>query len=874
MAGIKFGIVVRYRSSPLGEGYENELLLNKTLNREVSDTIPTVVWGLTKELNADNIKIKQPMLRNYFKIAFRNLSRNKAFSLINIFGLAAGLTTCILIMLYIFSESGYDTQNKNAERIYRVASQGATSGAGKDNPWAASCGPMAWGLKADMPEVEQATRLLKFPTLDKMLLKYEQGNDTKQFYETNGYYVDSTFFQLFTYDFKYGNSKTALNEPNSLILSETVANKLFSNQDPVGKSISIGMPYGTFSYTVKGVFKDANLKSHIPAHFFLSMRNGDIGTWADAQTNWATNNIFHTYIKLKAGADIKSLQKKLPAFIDRRAGTDLKALGVTRVLFTQPLTDIYLYSDLDGEIAPNGNVTYLYILGSIALFVLIIACINFMNLSTARSGKRAKEVGVRKVMGAEKSSLIRQFLGESVIMSCLALILSVILVVTLLPLFNNLTQKNLHLSDEPMIWVWLAVLTIGTGILSGLYPAFYLSSFKPITVLKGKLINNFSATAIRKGLVVFQFTISICLILGAIVIVRQLHYLDNQQLGFNKTQQLVLPLQDQNAINNYNAFKNELLKNPAVKNVTSGSTYPGIANVEDMLFYAEGKTINEVVDVHLANVDYNYLETLGMKVIAGRGFSKEFTADSNNILLNEAALKELGYDFKTAVGKKIKYDFKGTHNEMQIIGVVKNFNFESLYNSIKPFGFNMNPYLGNRYGYAIINASTNNYAGLLKSTESAWNKINPAIPFVYSFIDKDFQKNYEKDQKASGIVSYFTVIAILVACLGLFGLSAFSAEQRTREIGIRKVLGASVTNVAALLSKDFVVLVLVAIVIASPIAWFAMNKWLQSFAYRIPVSWWMFVLAGFIAILIALITVSFQAIKAALMNPVKSLRTE
>jgi putative ABC transport system permease protein len=814
------------------------------------------------------------MLGNYFKIAFRNLSRNKAFSLINIFGLAAGLTTCTLIMLYIFSESGYDAHNKNAERIYRVASQGATTGTGKDNPWAATCGPMAWGLKTDMPEIEQATRLLKFPTLDKMLLKYEQGNDIKQFYETNGYYVDSTFFQLFTYDFKYGNSATALAEPNSLILSETVADKLFSKQDPVGKSISIGMPYGTFSYTVKGVFKDANLKSHIPAHFFLSMRNNDIGTWVEGQTNWATNNIFHTYIKLKASADIKSLQKKIPAFIDRRAGTDLKALGVTRALFTQPLTDIYLHSDLDGEIAPNGNITYLYILGSIALFVLIIACINFMNLSTARSGKRAKEVGVRKVMGAEKSSLIRQFLGESVIMSCLALILSVILAGTLLPLFNTLTQKNLHLSDEPNVWIWVSALTIGTGILSGLYPAFYLSSFKPITVLKGKLINNFSATAIRKGLVVFQFTISICLILGAIVIVRQLHYLDNQQLGFDKTRQLVIPLQDQNAINNYNALKNELLKNPAVRNVTSGSTYPGIANVEDMLFYAEGKTINDVVDVHLANVDYNYLETLGVKVIAGRGFSKEFTADSNNIVLNEAALKELGYNLKTAVGRKINYDFKGAHNEMQIIGVVKNFNFESLYNSIKPFGFNMNPYLGNRYGYAIINASTNNYAGLLKSTESAWNKINPAIPFAYSFIDKDFQKNYEKDQKASGIVSYFTLIAILVACLGLFGLSAFSAEQRTREIGIRKVLGASVTNVAGLLSKDFIVLVLIAIVIASPIAWFAMNKWLQSFAYRIPVSWWMFVVAGLIAIVIALITVSFQAIKAALMNPVKSLRTE
>ena len=812
------------------------------------------------------------MIKNYFKIAFRNLSRNKAFSFINIFGLAAGLATCILIMLYIFSESGYDLHNKNASRIYRVAAEASQLGSVKEKPWAASSAPMAWGLKADMPEVEQATRLLKFPFLDKMLLKYEHGNESKQFYETNGYYVDSTFFQLFTYNFKYGNSLTALNEPNSIVLSETVADKLFAKEDPVGKSVNIGMPYGNFNYTIKGVFKDAELKSHIPAHFFLSMRNGDVGTWVEQQTNWATNNIFHTYIKMKAGVDAKSFEKKLQAFVDRRAGTDLKALGVTRKLFIQSVTDIYLHSDLDNEIAPNGNITYLYILGSIALFVLIIGCINFMNLSTARSGKRAKEVGVRKVMGAEKKSLIWQFLGESVIMSLISLVLAVILVWLLLPLFNTLTQKNLQLTDEPELWLWLAGLTVSTGFLSGLYPAFYLSSFKPVSVLKGKLLNNFSAIAIRKGLVVFQFTISICLILGAIVIVRQLHYLDNQHLGFNKDQQIILPMQDQNAIKNYSALKNELLKNPAVKNITSGSTYPGISNVEDMLFYAEGKTIHDVVDVHLANVDYDYFETLGFKLIAGRGFSKEFTADSNSIVLNEVALKELGYDIKSAIGKKINYDFQGTHNEMRIIGVIKNFNFESLYNSIKPFGFNT--YFGNKYSYVIANVSTKKYAEFLKYAENAWRKINPNIPFVYSFLDKDFQKNYEKDQKASGIVGYFTMIAILVACLGLFGLSAFSAEQRTREIGIRKVLGASVTNVVSLLSKDFIGLVLIAVVIASPLAWYAMNKWLEGFAYKITISWWMFLVAGMIAVMIALITVSFQAIKAAIANPVKSLRTE
>jgi putative ABC transport system permease protein len=812
------------------------------------------------------------MIRNYFKIAFRNLSRNKAYSFINIFGLAIGLATCLLIMLYEFSELGYDSQNKDAERLYRIASASDLKGSAKEKAWAATSAPLAWGLKTDMPEIEDVTRLLKFPTLDQMLLKYGQGKESKQFYETNGYYVDSTFFRIFTYEFKHGNVATALNEPNSIVISEEVAQKIFGNENPLGKTINIGIPYGNFNYTVKGVFKDAGIKSHIPAHFFLSMRNGDVGTWVDLQTNWATNNIFHTYVKLKAGTERKTFEKKLKPFIDRRAGTDLKALGVSRQLILQPVRDIYLHSDLDDEISPNGSITRLYILGSIALFVLIIACINFMNLSTARSEKRAKEVGVRKVMGAEKKSLVFQFLSESILMSVLSLLLALLLASALLPLFNNLTQKNLRLFDQPLIWIWIAGLTLCTGILSGLYPAFYLSSFKPIAVLKGKLLNTFSATAVRKGLVVFQFTISICLVLGAMVITQQLNFLENQQLGFNKNQQIILPLKDQNAIKNYLPLKNELLKNTGVKTVASGSTYPGITNVEDMLFYPDGKTIHDVVDIRLANVGNDYFETLGFTILNGRGFSKEFTADSNSIVLNEAALKELGYDVKTAVGKKLHYDFQGIHNTMQIVGVVKNFNFESLYNSIKPFGFNTQ--LGNKYSYIIVNVSTNNYTSLLKEMDQSWKKINPDIPFVYSFLDRDFQNNYEKDKRASVIVCYFTSIAILIACLGLFGLSAFSAEQRIREIGIRKVLGASVGNITSLLSKDFIRLVLIAIIIASPIAWFGMNKWLQDFEYKIKISWWMFASAGLLALFIALITVSFQAVKAGVASPVKNLRSE
>src|SRR5579871_116997 len=812
------------------------------------------------------------MLKNYFKTAWRNVVRNKVFSFINIIGLSIGLATCMLIMIYIDSETGYDVQNKNADRIFRVAYRADEKVNAKEKSWAATAAPLAWGLKSDMPGVEQTTRLLKFPSFDKMLLKYEHDKKTGQFYETNGYYVDSTFFQVFTYDFKYGVSGAALNEANSVVISEEVSDKMFGNENPVGKTIDIGLPFGNFKYTVKGVFKDAHIKSHIPAHLFLSMRNGDIGGWVDQQSNWATNNIFHTHVKLKAGVDPESFEKKLKPFMDRRGGADLKALGIARQLFLQPLLSIHLHSDLDGEIAINGNIKFLYILGSIALFVLVIACINFMNLSTARSAKRAKEVGVRKVMGANKKSLVYQFLGESVMMSFFALLLSMVTASLFLPVFNNLTQKNLLLFDDPQIWLWIAILALFTGVVSGLYPAVYLSSFKPISVLKGKILNSFSAVTIRKGLVVFQFTISICLIVGAIVIASQLQYMNDQQLGFNKDQQVILPLQDQQAMKYYAVLKDELLKNPDIINVTAASTYPGIPNVEDLLFYAEGKTKSDQVDIHLATVENDYFKTLGLSIIAGRGFSKEFTGDSNSIVLNETAVRELGYDTKTVVGKKINTDFQGVHSGMVIRGVVKDFNFESLYNTIKPFGFTTS--LDNPHSYVIANVRTSHYTGLIKEMENAWGRVNPGIPFEYSFLDNELQKNYQKDQRAAAILSYFTMVAIGIACLGLFGLSAFSAEQRTREIGIRKVLGASATNVASLLSKDFIKLVLLATVIGSPLAWFIMNKWLEDFAYRIDVSWWMIAIAGLLAILIALITVSLQTIRAAIANPVKSLRTE
>lgn len=809
------------------------------------------------------------MFSNYFKTALRNLLKNPFFSFINVFGLAVGLATCLLIALYSFDELSYDSHHREGNRVFRIAIFSS-----KGNPWAGNSAPVAWAAKNDFPEVEQVARLLKFPTLDNVMIKYEEGENSKQFFEPGGFYVDSTFFQLFDYHFLHGDAGTALNLPNTIVISSSISKKLFGSSNPINKSINIGMPFGNFDYTIKGVFDDSNIKSHIPSTIFLSMKNNDVGTWAEKQTNWATNNIFYTYVKLKKGTDPQTFEKKLQPFLDSRGGADVKASGGTKSFFIQPLKDIYLHSSIDGEIAANGNIKYLYILGTIATILLIVACINFMNLSTARSERRAREVGVRKVLGAGKSSLIWQFLGESVLMSIIALVLAMIIASLFLNIFNSLTQKNLDLFHNPSFLFFIVGLTILTGVIAGIYPAFYLSSFKPALVIKGKIANNFSAETIRKGLVVFQFAVSVCLILSAVVISRQLHFVQNEHLGFNKERQLVLPVRSPEVGKNYEALKNELLKDPDILSVTSCSAYPGIPVINDMLFYGEGKNIKDNVDIHMATVEHDFFETLGFKILYGRGFSKEFTGDSSAIVLNETAVKALGYTPSTAIGKKAFYEWENRKLNVEIVGVVQNFHYESLHNEIRPFGFSYNDFFANRRNFFIANISSDNYTAVLTRIENTWSDINKSTPFNYSFIDQDFQKNYDKEKRTSSIVLSFTGIAILIACLGLFGLAVFSAERRMKEIGIRKILGAGESTIVAMLSRDFLKLIPISFALSFPIGWWVMQRWLDNFVYRIQISWWMFLIAGGAAIFIAFLTISYQSIRAAVSNPLKSLRTE
>jgi putative ABC transport system permease protein len=816
------------------------------------------------------------MISSYFKIAWRNFKHNKIFSFINIIGLSVGLTCCMLITLYLYHEISYDKYHKNINQLYQLGTIFVKEGNEDRTPNTPA--PMAAAMKQEFPEISETARLMALFAEDKTLLQYKEGNaEPKSFYETKGYMADASFFKLFTYNFIEGDAATALEDANTVVLSEEIARKIFGNQPALNKVINISSnTNGDSVFTVTGVYRSLEKPSQIDARFFISVGGGNIEQFMKQQQDMVGNNMFNTFFLLKPGADAKKLEAKFPAFVDKYIGTGLKATGFYKKQFLIPVKDMHLHAGMPNDISPVGSVTYLYILASVALFTLLIACINFMNLSTARSSKRSAEVGIRKVLGAEKKSLIKQFLGESLMMSMIAFVIALAITKLLLPAFSYISGKNLSLnfSQQWFIIVGFFLLSIITGLLAGSYPAFYLSSFQPVKVLKGRFTNSLSAVALRKGLVVFQFVISVVLIIASVVIGNQMKYLRSTDLGFAKDQQIIIPLRSDNAKNIYTSLKNEIKTSNHVQQVGAALYYPGIINPSDIGLYKEGKTVNDAKIVHTNWVDESLLQTLDIKPFAGRLFSKEFPSDTSfRIILNEKAINEVGFRSpQEAIGRKVHFDWRGEKYTWTIIGVVKDFHFQDLHVPIEPYGFQLNSQPN--YNYLIVHAKAGDISSLLKSINASWHKLNPNEPFEYSFLDEDFQKNYAAENRLSNIVGYFTFIAILISCLGLFGLATFSAEQRIKEIGVRKVLGASVTGIVALLSKDFLKLVAVAIVIASPVAWFVMNKWLQDFAYRTNISWTVFVITTVAALLIALITISFQAIRAAIMNPVKSLRTE
>jgi putative ABC transport system permease protein len=805
------------------------------------------------------------MLKNYLNVAWRNLLKNKAFSLINITGLAIGLASFLLIFLYVLDELSFDRFHEKANRIYRIHSD--IKFGGGDLHLTLTSDPMGATLKNDYPLVEAYTRI--FNSNGAKLIK--KGN--QYITEQDVTHVDSTFFNVFTFRAVAGNTKTALNEPNTVVLTESAVNKYFGTTNALGKVLETDHT----PYKVTAIIKDMPHNSHFHFDFLFSMDNVDY-QWG----NFLSNN-FQTYIVLKKGTDHKAFEKNFKQVIEKylipqakqfmqiNSMDEFEKAGNKLEYSLLPLTDIHLYSDRFPEFRANGNIQYVYIFSAVALFILLVACINFMNLSTARSANRAKEVGIRKVLGTEEKAIIVQFLVESTVMVLISLIIALGIAWIILPLFNDIAAKDLsinHLLNTPIL-IFLVLLPFIVGILAGIYPAVFLSRFKPIVVLKGNANSRFRKSSLRSALVIFQFVISIVLIISTIIVYSQLNYIQTKNLGFNKDQ--VLIIDGTNALQqNFQAFKNEVLNIPGVSSGTYSGYLP-VASSRNDISFSKSPVIDAKSGLNMQRwtVDYDYIKTLGMQITRGRNFSKEFGSDSLATIINETAAQILGYD--NPIGKKL-YAYNDVNNPVtyEIIGMVKNFHFESLRQNIGP----MSMMLGNSNWMASFKVQTADIQKLVSNIEHIFKRMAPGMPFSYRFMDESFDEIYRSEQRVGKVAISFAILTILIACLGLFGLVTYAAEQRVKEIGIRKVLGATISNIVNMLSKDLLKLVFIALLIASPIAWWAMHQWLEDFAYRINISWWVFVAAGCTAIIIALATVSVQAIKAACTNPVKNLRAE
>jgi ABC-type antimicrobial peptide transport system permease subunit len=790
------------------------------------------------------------MFKNYLKTAFRNLWKNKAFSFINIMGLALGLACSLLIVLWVSDEYKVDAFHKNGSQLYSIIERQYRDG--QVDAFLGGPGLLADEMKKVLPEVQYASNYAW-----NELSTFEANN---KIIKENGNHAGEDFFKMFTYPLLQGNAATALQTPLDIAISKKMAEQFFgSAAEAIGKTIRY---QDKKDLKITAVFDNVPQNSTVQFDYILSWQSFlERNSWAK---DW-TNNGPATYIMLRKGTDAKAFEKKISRFLDNYNKEQTPRSYVR--LSIQPYRDIYLHSNFDkqGELS-GGRIQYVHIFSIVAIFILLIACINFMNLTTARSVKRAKEIGIRKVVGAFRFALIRQFIGEALLIVSVAVVISLVLVMLVLPLFNQLTQKQIRVpATNATFWLSIVSLLLLTGFISGSYPALYLSSLKPVGVLKGTLKFSSSALWFRKGLVVFQFMLSIILIIGTIVVRKQVNYIQRIDLGYDRENLLYIPLEG-DLIEKYQVFKNQSLQMPGIKNISRITDIPtqiqnGTGGVE-----WQGKDPNADIDFTYSAVGYDFTKTMHLQFVQGRDFSKDFPTDSAGYVVNESALKIIGY--KDPIGKPLTFwQKKGI-----IIGVLKDFHFNSLHTPINPLVLRLGENVG--YGAALVRTEPGKTKEALVNLEKICKQLNPKFPFTYKFADEEYQKLYKSEQVVSQLANYFAFLAIFISCLGLLGLVMFTSEQRTREFGIRKVLGASPATLFNLLSKEFLLLVLIAMVIASPIAWIAMKEWLKDYSYRVDISWWMFLAAGVLAIVIALVTVSFQAIKAALANPVKSLRTE
>jgi putative ABC transport system permease protein len=808
----------------------------------------------------DSVYWRLIMIKNYLKIAFRCLKKHKGYSFINISGLAIGMAVCMLIMIWILKELSYDRFHEKADRICRITMD-IKIGSTLHTPVSlTAAGP---ALVGDFAEVIRAARINR---PNRISVEYKD----RLFQEADVGFAENAIFDIFTFPFVSGDPKTALEAPYSVVITESMAQKYFGDEDPLGKMLRFN---NEKEFSVTGVVKDVPPNSHFQFNMLRSFQTliaeGSVrdDMWFDLR--------FYTYLLLEKHANPKQLEQKLPGFIDEHLGEALKATGGSVQLFLQPLKNIHLYSDFERDISANSDITYVYLFSGIALFVLLIAGINFINLSTARSATRAQEVGMRKTLGAIRSRLIGQFLGESMIHSILAMGLSIVLIKLFLPLFNSVIGSELTINFIQTPWLLAAFLGMAVivGVFAGSYPALILSSFPPVLVLKGLLKAGGSHSRFRKILVVFQFSISIALIAGTMIVYKQILFMKNKELGFNKEHVVIIPRMSESLRKSYQSIRGELVNLSGVIDVGASDLVPSRGHLVAP-FLPEGFADDQIMTMDYMDVDAHYIPTMDMEIVAGRNFSEDFATDPDeSVLINETAAKKIGWE--NPLGKRFVFrpppNSGGEVFYVSVIGVVKDFHMQSLRERIEPLII--------FYDYdslltLSIRIAPDNIPHTMGLLEKKWRELDPNRPFNFLFLDDSFDSQYRREERLKTITFYFSFLAVLIGCLGLFGMASFTAEQRTKEIGIRKVLGASVSGIVRLLAKEFMLLVIAANLIAIPVAYFAMNRWLQSFAYRMEIHFLIFVLSAALSLSIALITVSYQAIRAALSNPVNSLRYE
>lgn len=802
------------------------------------------------------------MLLNYFKVAIRTILRQKGYSFINIFGLAAGVACCILIIVWVNNELSYDGFHEKSDRIFRVYGDLTLGGSLRSAPIVGA--PVAPALKQAFPEVESTVRMLPF---DAITAKYGD----REFREENVFYADNSIFEVFTFPLINGNPTTALTTRYSIVLTEQKARKYFDEENPLGKMLRFS---DGRVYAVTGVMKDVPPNSHFTFDILCSYE-----TWAiwneEAARSWGNMNQ-SAYILAAPGVDYRSLEKKIESVVDENIGSRLKTVGASFKIGLQPLSQIHLFSNFENDPAKTGNVVYVYLFSGVALVVLLIACINFINLSTARYSNRALEVGIRKTLGASRKSLITQFLGETVLVTFFAVILGYVLALNSLPILRSLTGQELAswLLVQPLFLLGLILSVLGIGIFAGAYPAIFLSALQPVKTLKGHLKRGAAGSVFRRVLVVGQFSISIALIVGTLIIYEQLQYVKNKHLGFNKDQVLTLPYPNNSQNWSASSFRQELASVPGVINVGLSDYLPGTGfNMRNMR--PEGRTEKEALLMQLMNIEPNLLPTLGIEIAKGRNFSTAMQTDPlESVLINETATKQLGWN--DPIGRSLFIRDRGadgqpTDIQRRIIGVVKDFHTLSLHKKIEPLVIFNNQ---SRAGVIAVRLSGGTISETVLKLRNKWESIFPEQPFNYAFLDESFDDLYKSEEQMNGILTSFSLIAILISCLGLFGLAAYMTEKRTKEVGIRKVMGASVPGILLMLSKEFTKWVLVANLVAWPVAYYFMNTWLQTFAYHVDLNMWLFILSGLIALCIAWATVSYQSIKIARANPVNALRYE